>query len=200
VSGNWIGHKVMQRAEFDEEQLWSHIQERKQTESTCCSCDVNAGSDDSGASTDALLVSVLFATLEEDRAATPDSAATSRALLKAAIGVDVAARNVRYPRKLKFWQPSGRRHSAAVVALCLITVAALGYLIWYLGPGQSNCNETPPQPRPPKLRSASPVSPGKSDRQMPNSSAQNTLSFVGVKAETPLPKVCNNVDRSSGRQ
>jgi hypothetical protein len=175
----------MQRADSEQEQLWNDIQARKQQEPPRSNGHRNGVSNGSGPSTDALLVNLLWSTLEEDQVSAPAHSAATRALLKAAISADTAARKMPQAQKPKFWQVSNRRQCAAVVALCLVTVAALGYLFWYFGPIQSMCHESPSQPASSQAPVVAPSKPGTTEKAPPKSGTQSALPVVGPSVKIP---------------
>jgi hypothetical protein len=180
----------MQRAELEQEQLWNHIQACKQNETPNSNGHRNGGSNGAAGYADALLVSALSAALDEDRISAAVGATAPRALLRAAIHADTTSRIVRRPPARKFWNVAGRRQLLLAVALCLVTVSALGYLTWYFHPFDPACNSGPPVISSPPARGVSPQAPAGSDKSTRKSSAASSAQTVGAKAEAPTPQLC----------
>ena len=185
----------MQRAELEQEQLWSQIQARKQRESPRSNGHRNGSSNGSGTEIDALLVNMLCTTFEEDQAAAASVSGATRALLQTAIRADTASRIVRYPSKRNFWQVSGNRQLAGTLALCMVTIAALGYLIWQEWAKGIKADAVIGRPstvaaatgRPNAASPVAPVKPGKANSK---STMQFVPPAVPVKVEMTAPHDC----------
>lgn len=120
----------MPHDESGSDQLWTYIQARKQADPANKNGHAPAAANGSAPSADAVLVEALYQTLQETNAAGATDGSEARAALQAVI----AASPVRQPDpgrvKRPFWQLSGSRQVVQAVALLLITIAAIGYLVW----------------------------------------------------------------------
>ena len=116
----------MPRDKSKQEKLWSLIQTRKQSRSANdTTTPIEPRPDD-----DALLVNVLYQALKQPPPENGIDAAAARALLRGAIAADIATRPApRLPRR-GFWPVGAWRHILAIVALLLVTVAAMAYVVW----------------------------------------------------------------------
>jgi hypothetical protein len=180
----------MQRAEPEEEQIWSYIEARKQKNPQADGGRRSGHSNGAACSVDALLVNMLCSTFEEDLAAASIDRTTPRSRLMAEIRASAAPTPKRFEAARRFWRVNNRLQMAAAIALCLITIAALAYLGWYFRPLGSECNTTSPAVKPAPAVAPSPKAPGKPGKSTPKIGAGAALPVIGAKAPIPVPDTC----------
>jgi hypothetical protein len=101
-------------------------------------------------STDAVLVRAIHRALAEDEAGTLVDASRPREALRALIAATPAPA-IRQPVRRSFWPTAGRRQIALVVALLLITAAAIAYMAYTASVGSCPPGEGPVPPTALKL-------------------------------------------------
>ncbi len=138
----------MPRDESEPEELWRSILARKENGSAQESDPRHARSNGSGPKSDSVLVDVLYNVLMDAHSVSAAGGADARSKLQEAIVASPVRSLPLQSRRRPLLQASGWRHTVLAAALLLITLFAIGYVVWYAMP--KTCVDTTPRPTTPR--------------------------------------------------